>query len=1187
MERTALPSIDSPDADAGGGPPAAACSWPEQMRLQAQMLDGLDVGMCAFDLHDRTVAWNRTFLRLFPEHDGHVHEGESYRANLRRFYRARLSAAEQVHIERYIEAAVVRHQTQARPFEFTHRGTRVQVASLPIPGVGRVRMWRLLDPLPPEPLAAPALAEQGIDLLRCIPEALMVCGPDRRIQWANDSFAAMYGVRDAELVIGARFETIYAAAWEGAGEAEAPRREQGAAILRENLRFAGAPFELPLPQDRCCRVIAQLSRSGLLFYSHVDISDLNRYKAALQVTLDNAGRGILRVDADGRVALYNRHALELLDLPESLLAGGRQIADVIRFQEARGDFGDGNELIAEDARLAFERRRETSMLAALAGNSHYLRRTRSGRVLEVATQPLPDGGVVRTFSDVTAYVNAQKALADKTRALEITLDSMGQGIATIDASGRTLMSNRRHQELLGFPESLMATQPTMEQLVRFQIERGDFGENFEFVDAVARGYVAVGDKVPALQGPETYLRKTREGRTIEVQTRPLPDGGAVRTFTDMTAYLQAQEALAHKEAQLRAVIDTIPDRIWLKDRDGAYQVTNPAHRSHHGLSEAQLSGRTAAELFGPDIGRRHAATDAMAMASSGPVVFEDRVAGVDGVLQDVEVVKVGLRDEHGECIGVLGVARDITVRKQAEAALVFAKEVAEAGERTKAEFLANMSHEIRTPMNAVIGLSDLLLATPLTATQREFADAIHTSGNALLGLINDILDFSKIESGHLELEHAPVDLVDCIEGTLEITRAAAAAKGLELLYRIEDGAPEWVMGDTTRLRQVLVNLVSNAVKFTPGGEVVVTLSRRAGTQGQDLLHVAVRDTGIGIPADRLGRLFQVFSQVDASTTRKYGGTGLGLAICRRLVALMGGRIWVTTEPGRGSEFQFEVPLLPATPVATAPLDLPAGRRVLLVEANATARAILGETLGRWGLEVLPVADAPQAHRCLADGVQVDAALIDERAMDGHALDAPVPVLVLRSGFPAPGDLAAGRADVLHKPLKRLALRQALARLLLTGAEAPSAGLAAAPQPMPQAGDRPMRVLLAEDNEINQMVAEHMLRGMGHEVAIVENGQLALDAIAAARAEGRPFDVVLLDVQMPVLDGLETSRRLGALDAAALQRPWIIAMTANAMQGDREQCLAAGMDDYVSKPIRAVDIAAVLRRAGEGLAGRRA
>ncbi|MEZ0308553.1 MAG: response regulator, partial [Ramlibacter sp.] len=481
--------------------------------------------------------------------------------------------------------------------------------------------------------------------------------------------------------------------------------------------------------------------------------------------------------------------------------------------------------------------------------------------------------------------------------------------------------------------------------------------------------------------------------------------------------------------------------------------------------------------------------------------------------------------------------------------------------------------------------------------------SIRTSGDALLTLINDILDFSKIESGHLTLEHVPVNLAECVEGALDIASRPAAAKGLDLLYWIEDEVPRQVLGDATRLRQVFVNLISNAVKFTKQGEVVVTLSRREAPGAPLMLHGSVRDTGIGIPADRINRLFQVFSQVDASTTRQFGGTGLGLAICRRLVELMGGRIWVESKEGQGSNFQFEIPCEsaggPVPFVRRQPANL-VGRRLLVVDDNEANRNMLTLQTRRWGMQAQAAASGAQALQWIDAGQTFDAALLDVQmpGMDGYMLatelrkraaTAQLPLMVLTSlgaGHPRP-DLDI--AQTLSKPVKSQALFEALAAMFEQPSSQPAPLM---PEPTPKtklrlADDYPLHILVAEDNPVNQRVAELLLKGMGYEIQIVENGQLALDAVAQAKEQGHPFDVLLLDVQMPVLDGLEASRTLCALYTQPGERPWIVAMTANAMQGDREECLAAGMDDYLSKPIRAPGVAGALKLAFTKLAERRA
>ena len=941
-----------------------------------------------------------------------------------------------------------------------------------------------------------------------------------------------------------------------------------------------------------------------LFYEGTveDITARKQAEESLSITLKHIEQGIMRFDARGRIVFYNERAMALLDLPEALLASQPTAHELVIWQQARGDFGADFEFLASDEARSFISRlvdANDPLTANHAPTANYLRRTRHGRMLEIQSRALPDGGAVRTYADVTAYFQSQQDLAEKGRMLEITLDSMNQGIATIDARGHIVVSNRRHQELLGFSAALMASRPTMEQLVQIQLERDDFGSHFNIAEAMARGYGTFGGANSPFGGPETYLRKGRDGKTLEVRTRALPDGGAVRTYTDMTDYVTAQEALGQKQALLSALINNIPDRVWLKDTQGVYLLSNPAHQRQHGLSEPEIIGRTAQDLFGDTYGNSYRRSDLETMASREPIVYEDRLVNREtGQIQYFELVKVALRDDAGHCTGVLGIARDITARKQTEAALIAARDAADAGNRAKAEFLANMSHEIRTPMNAVIGMSELLLDTPLAEPQREFAQTIHASGEALMALINDILDFSKIESGQMDLEQAPVNLCECLEGALELTCGPARDKGLELLSWIEDGVPQAIVGDMTRLRQIFVNLIHNAVKFTPRGEVVVTLGWRHAQDGTPMLKASVRDTGIGIAADQVGRLFHSFSQVDASTTRRFGGTGLGLAICRRLVDMMGGQIWVESKPGEGSVFQFEFPCLIASPARLPAREDPTGRlaarRLLLVQGNASSRTILVAQTRRWGMEARATATASQALAWLDAGERFDAAIVDLQMPAPAGLDlvrelrkrvdtAQLPVLALTS---QPDDSArAGGLQLMQTLLKPIKLR-VLSEALSTALDATrAAAIPASRTPTPRLAQQiPLRVLLAEDNVVNLRVASLILGGLGYDIEIAGDGRQVLEAVAAAK-DSSPFDVVLMDVQMPVLDGLEATRRLCALHPDK-HRPWIIAMTASAMNGDREDCLAAGMDDYLSKPVRAAALGDALRRASEGLARRR-
>jgi PAS domain S-box-containing protein len=726
--------------------------------------------------------------------------------------------------------------------------------------------------------------------------------------------------------------------------------------------------------------------------------------------------------------------------------------------------------------------------------------------------------------------------------------------------------------------------------------RGELiGRNHRVVKSALHGPEVFADMWQTIASGEVWhgeicnLKKDGSLYWVAATIVPLLDGGGLPTEyiairTDITARKDAETRLAEQLHFSKQLMDAIPLPIYYKGTDGRYLGCNHAFAELLGITDINAwLGTSVLQLpIDKDIAELHYRKDQELFAQAGTQSYEVPKIRIGDRELSLRYHKASLTRADGSISGLIGAMIDLTDRYRWEEGLIVARDAAEAANRAKSDFLANMSHEIRTPMNGIIGMTDLALDTALDDEQREYLQIVKSSSEALLTVINDILDFSKIEAGKLAIEAVAFDLQRTIEETLKTLALRAHEKGLELVCDIGAGLPPRAVGDPGRLRQIVLNLVGNAVKFTDRGEIVVRVTVDEIQGSRAVFRISVSDTGIGIALEKQAHIFDAFAQEDASTTRKYGGTGLGLTISNRLVQLMGGRLWVESQAGRGSVFSFTldlgIDLAEQPPARIASLS---GRRALIVDDNDVNREVLLSLLRRWDMDATAVGSGREAIGVLSGTPLPDVVLLDMHMpeMDGLAVGAwiraredlkSVSVVVLSSGAMR-GDAQRCREIGLDgyfpKPVVEQELHAALGELfgMEQATSAPAELITRHRQRDRQAA---LDVLLVEDNPVNQQLALRLLEKWGHRVTLAANGQLALDAV-----EQKTFDVALMDMQMPVMSGIEATREIRRREAATGRPPLsIIAMTANAMQGDREACLDAGMNDYIAKPIKATDLA---------------
>ena len=949
--------------------------------------------------------------------------------------------------------------------------------------------------------------------------------------------------------------------------------------------------------------------------------------AHLNALIQHSPVAIVSLDVEGRIVMCNP-AFEQLFLYSERELLGKKVDQCI----ANGE-------MAEEAENLTDRVKQGETIHVTTR-----RQRRDGTIVDVELLAVPlridekIAGIYGLYLDVTERRQAEAALIEERHLLHTLMDNLPDVIYFKDRESHFTRINKAHAKQFGLSDPAQAVGKTDFDFFTAEHAQEAYNDEQEIIrtgqpvvgkeekDTWADGHVAwvTTTKMPLRDAHGNILGTfgisrdvTEPKRAEEKLKRYAADLEAAKVVqekhTEELALLV--EELARERDLLRSLMDNLPDYIYFKDRQSRFIRTNRAHAHALGLSDpTRAIGKTDFDFFPAEDAKNFFRDEEQVIQSGQPLIGRIESARLaDGQCRWLSTIKMPLRGTHGRITGLVGISRDITERMLAEeklkryaAELEAARDVqeqntreltkafeelgvakvrAEAASQAKGEFLANMSHEIRTPLNGILGMSELLFDTPLSAEQSEYLTMLKSSTDALLTLVNDILDFSKVEARKITLDAIEFKLPENLGDSLKIFAVRASQKGLELACSLSPQVPEYVIGDPGRLRQIILNLVGNAVKFTEKGEVVVQVEVDSQSADHATLHFAVRDTGIGIPPEKQQIIFGPFEQADASTTRRYGGTGLGLAITSHLVKLMGGRIWLESAPGQGSTFHFTGRFglgHSAGAARWAEFALLRNLPALVVDDNSTNRHILVEVLRRWkmipteadgGQRALDLLEQSKRTRNPYAVILLDSQLPD---LDGFTVAefvkrdqelAGAVILMLTSGG-RPGDAARcrqlGIAAYLMKPVKQSEILEAMLLALGAPSGAPSQPLVTR-HSLREEG-RKLRILLAEDNPVNQALVMRLLEKRGHTVEVVGNGKKALEALE--RASTTRFDLILMDMMMPEMDGEECLARIRAKENGSASRIPIIALTAHAMKGDRERILAMGVDGYLPKPVRA-------------------
>jgi PAS domain S-box-containing protein len=1092
------------------------------------------------DLDSRVVAWNPAAERLFgyTTEEALGHNLDDLVARTEDLHQAAISFSRRAVGKDRVQAITRRTRKDATFVDVEVRAAPVLVDGEP---VGTLGIYHDITELQRQKQYYEALLDVS-------PAAIVAIDPRDRVTLWNPAAERLFGYTTEEAV-GRNIDDLVANDQQIRGEAETFNRQAEGGPVRGTTRRTRKDGSLVDVEVLGAPINVGAERVGR-YAIYLDISELQQRKQYYESLLELSPTAIITIDPRDNVTSWNPAAERLFGYTAEE-AVGRNIDDLVANRsEIREEAIDVSRRIAhQEVRLTTRRTRKDGSLVDvdITGAPIYL----GGELV----------GMYGLFHDVSE-------LQEQRRHLQSIVELSPTAIVVTDLQARITAWNPAAEQLFGYTAEEAIGQ-SLDDLVATREDLHE--EGARYTQAALRG-----ERVRA------FARRTRkDGSLVDVELISEPIVVAEEPLGFLAIYHDVTE-LQRQKRYFEAVLQLSPTAIVTVDEQFHVTSWNPAAEELFGYTAEEAMGRFIDDLVAkvPEL-----RAEATAMNEAGARGTRSRAISrrtrKDGSIVDVEVVAgpVYVGDER---VGHSVIYHDIGEIQRA-------RRDAEAATRAKSAFLATMSHEIRTPLNAVIGMTGLLLDTPLTSEQRNYAEVVRSSGDALLGVINDILDFSKIEAGRLELEQAPFDLRDCLESALELVAAAVAKKGLEIAYDMEPSVPAAVVGDVTRVRQVVINLLTNAVKFTEHGEVVLTVDADP-IEGESRfrLHFTVRDTGIGIAEERIERLFESFSQVDTSTTRRYGGTGLGLAISRRLAEAMGGRMWAESRVGEGSAFHFTIQAeasdSPVRAYERRGAPQLEGRRALIVDDNATNRQILGRQTQSWGMLPRATEHPAEALDWVRRGDPFDVAILDMQMpeKDGLALAGEIrrhrdaealPLVMLTSlGRPDEKSSEAGFAAYLTKPIKPSHLYDTLLELFGGAPEEETATEATIGQGL--AERPPMRILVVEDNAVNQQLALLLLEKLGYRADVAGNGVEALEAL-----ERQPYDLVLMDVEMPEMDGLEATRRIHQRWPRE-RRPHIVAVTANAMEGERELCLQAGMDDYITKPIRTEALTAAVEKGAE-------